>query len=113
MNANRDDDLSADSVVKIVSWADEAIRREVLLNVKDEYAADLLFRLLRVNPEERMQSFDDVLAHPYFDDRARSENAKRVNEVLSVVKYELEMVETVSKRSGLIAGRTRVLEGVS
>ena len=110
MNVNRDDDLSADSVVKIVSWSDEAIRREILRNITDDYAADLLFHLLRVNPDQRMQSFDAVLDHPYFSEtRAHAEN----DEALRDVKSERMVVEAMDKRSGFIVLRTTELHSLS
>ena len=113
MNVNRDDDMSVDSVGKIVSWTDEGIRKEILTNIKDEYAADLLFHVLRMDPDDRLQSFDEVLDHPYFNVNARTQYADRVDKALAAVRTQLAVLEVVDRRNGLIARRTKELEGVS
>ena len=52
---------------KIVNWTHEDVVLEIAKHVTDPIAADLLQKLLRVKPKERLNSFTSVLEHPFFD----------------------------------------------
>ena len=64
----RDDDVEDATIAsKIANWTDEDMALEIAKHVTDPIAADLLQKLLRVKPKERLNSFTSVLEHPFFD----------------------------------------------
>ena len=64
----RDDDVDDATIAsKIANWTDEDVALEITKHIIDPVAADLLRKILRVKPKERLNSFTVVLEHPFFD----------------------------------------------
>jgi serine/threonine protein kinase len=87
--ANRDDDLEGpDAMLSAATWTDEKLSariRQLADKVDCPEAIDLLEKLLRAAPRDRMSSMGDVLFHPFFDTPSAS-HASEVTPFIALAK---------------------------
>ena len=106
--ANRDDDLYLpSSFLKAINLNDSDLSREIKDKVKDDLAADLLQKILRRNPKDRLE-MRDIITHPFFTGKTDTDSAvmSSLNEIKDKVikqnkevKKQRDLLEVIDKRT--------------
>jgi serine/threonine protein kinase len=91
-SVNQDGDLlrSEENFNAAANWTDDEISSEILHNIPDPLAADLLERILRRNPAHRLD-IDSILAHPFFSDPSAKKRDAKVCQVNILKERKLMM----------------------
>ena len=123
--ANRDDDLYLpSSFVKAINWTDSELSREIKDKVKDDLAADLLQKILRRNPKDRLQ-MREIITHPFFTGKTdidsiimnglneikdkvikQNEEVKKQNELLEVIDKRTEKILKINEETFIQLAKT-------
>ncbi|KAH9084555.1 hypothetical protein Ae201684P_001797 [Aphanomyces euteiches] len=98
---NRDDNLAPALWTAAMSWTNEALDTEIAAKVPEPHARDLIRRLLRVDPNQRLE-LEAVRVHPFFT------ATESLHDTFSILP-DLALLRHVSSQSNLADVPTKFL----
>jgi serine/threonine protein kinase len=101
LSVNRDDDLSSPADYhQAATWTKEEMNGKILALNTEPVAKDLLMKLLRPDPDERIQTMSELLNHAYFTGAdADADTLKNiVAKMLKDMEAKIDEINATTKR---------------